>query len=832
MWRRHQLITAILAGSMALPASALACGASPKANGSGYRPPANARSLPAAGAGPEILHRPLATSPQLENARNWHARPILISGAEAYRDGEFLYQDHLYDDRALTYPDDPGRYASNAADIVEVRIAPLARAMAIRVTFNSMLVPDAAAVTISLGDSAEPRTMPHDAGIASKAKVFVTAHGCSGDAVRAADGAALPGRVAVATDLRRRQMQIEIPYTTFDPRGRIVLVGAAAGLWNAAAGAYLRPDSRRPAFFNVAFHGFGPWKINTWKDESERAALAAGDLSPLRAAVDFNKLAAHVDDESDVPTSGPMNRILVSQFETVQGRGNSAGGDIFGNYACDPPACTYQYSGRLQPYAVYVPAVRRPAAGYGLVLNLHGANSNHNHFENGSTEPPLSVWRMLAEDGHPSIMVLPNARGMTYCYFGMAGADPFEAWADVAAHYRLDPRQALLTGSSMGGYGVYKLGSQFPDLFKAVFANIAPEICSFTEAASVAGVPDGNTNIGATLPSLRNVPVLATSGLNDPLVDVAITNRTLQRFDALGYRYDFWHFTDRSGAGHVEYRQFVRDTYRALNRTADTVARDPRRVGYVVDGLFEDPRYGLNSDHAYWLSGLTLADTSADPPIGTVDATSSAIPARAQRLLDAERAAGTSINGSGPYTRQTRRWQPGAPEPLADSFAMSTKNLSRAELDVRRMRLPEYGAFDGTVSTDVPLQLRLHGSFGGATAVTRDGLPLAVATDGTTATLSLPAGSSRLHVTQPAPIVLPACRTRTVRVRVRAPRGDRIRSVEVFVGGRRVRTVHGRAAGRVIRIRIRGARRTRLTVRATTIAGRHLVRTRSLRGCR
>jgi len=28
----------------------------------------------------------------------WKARPILISGASAYRKGEFLYQDYLYDD--------------------------------------------------------------------------------------------------------------------------------------------------------------------------------------------------------------------------------------------------------------------------------------------------------------------------------------------------------------------------------------------------------------------------------------------------------------------------------------------------------------------------------------------------------------------------------------------------------------------------------------------------------------------------------------------------------------------------------------------------------------
>ena len=98
--------------ALALPASATACPASPKSNGTGYTPAANVRSLPPAGTGPDILHRALPTSPQLENTRNWNARPILISGAQAYRKGEFLYQDFLYDDRALPYPDEPERLAA------------------------------------------------------------------------------------------------------------------------------------------------------------------------------------------------------------------------------------------------------------------------------------------------------------------------------------------------------------------------------------------------------------------------------------------------------------------------------------------------------------------------------------------------------------------------------------------------------------------------------------------------------------------------------------------------------------------------------------------------
>lgn len=830
---RH-LSWVLTVGVLALPTAATAaCPTSPTSNGTGYTPTANAASLPPAGTGPDILHRALPTAPQLENTRSWTAPPIMISGAQAYRQGEFLYQDFLYDDRALTYPADPQRLAGNAADIVEVRIEPRRTTTAIRVTLNSMLDPDAAAVTIALGgQEGQSHPIPHDAGARMPADVFVTAHGCAGDIVRAADGVTLPQPPRVSTDLRRRQLQIEVSHRAFDPGRRTVRVGAAVGLWDAAKGAYLRPDPARPAFFNVAFRDYGPWTQNTWMDRSQNAALAAGDLSPLHADVDFRKLAARTRDERGVPRTGPMNRILVSRFETVQGRGSSAGGDIFGNYVCDPPGCTYQYSGRLQPYSVYVPDRERPRDGYGVVVNLHGADSNHNHFEGGSTEPPLSVWKMLAQEGQPSVMVMPNARGQTYCYFGMAGADVFEAWADAASHYRLDPDQALLTGSSMGGFGVYKLSTQFPDLFKAIFPNIAPEICSIPDVGATLGAHTGQTGIGDAFASLRNVPVLASSGLDDPLVDVAITSRSAGRLDLLGYRYDHWHFQSTDpGGGHAEYRQFVRDEFRALNRPAATVDRDPRRVTYTFNGFVSDDRYGLRSDHAYWVGGLRLADAGASPPMGTIDVTSGAIPAATQEVLPTENAAGTLFNGARLYKRQSRRWRPAGEEPISDGFAMRTTNIAAAALDVRRMRLPEFGTIDGEVDAGAPLELTLRGSFGDGTTVTRDGAPLAARADGASVVVTLPTGRSKLRITQPAPIALSPCKRRRVTVRVRAPRGDRLRTVRVFVGARRVRTVTGRATRRTIRVSIPGTG-ARVTVRATTVKGRRLVRTTRYRGCR
>src|SRR3954453_1980781 len=137
--------------------------------------------------GPDILYEPPATAPQLTNAGVWKAQPILVSGATSYRDGEFVYQDFLYDDHGAnggqrdnndprpgddsfsgpngtyTYPTDQKRYAQNAADLVELRVRPLADATAFRITLKTYSTPDAAATTVALGDSATPHDYPHGA---------------------------------------------------------------------------------------------------------------------------------------------------------------------------------------------------------------------------------------------------------------------------------------------------------------------------------------------------------------------------------------------------------------------------------------------------------------------------------------------------------------------------------------------------------------------------------------------------------------------------------------------------------------------------------------------
>ena len=255
--------------------------------------PASAASLydgPGPKPGPPILYEPLATSPQLENTGVWKAAPILVSGASAYRDGEYLYQDYLYDDHGArqaadpgdartgadtfsrpngtyTYPTNPA-YAANAADLVELRVKPLPDSTAFRITLNTMNDPSLVAGTIAIGDSATPLPLPYGANATAPAQYFLTWHGTTADLRDAATGAVAPGGApSITVDKDRRQVQINIPHTAWNPGTGKVKLAAGVGLWDAANDRYLVPGAAASAtqpggagvapapeaFFNVAF---------------------------------------------------------------------------------------------------------------------------------------------------------------------------------------------------------------------------------------------------------------------------------------------------------------------------------------------------------------------------------------------------------------------------------------------------------------------------------------------------------------------------------------------------------------------------------------------------
>src|SRR5581483_4626878 len=273
--------------------------------------------------GPALLHAPPAAAPQLENVGGWQAEPIGICLVSAYRAGEYVYQGCPYDDngggvqyrwfydtifRNYTYPDDPV-YRRNLANLLEVRIRPLADATAFRVTMNTMTDPARLGLTLALGSSSTPAQVPHGANTVMPAERFVTVHGDTGDITDAASGRTMAEKPAVSVDLKRRQIDIRVPHSAYDPTGNhSVRVALAAGLWDRSADAYLVPqavaDATHPGgavsgqahpsvFFDSAFRFAEPFEA-PYRDALQKKAIAAGDLSPFHADVDFGKLSAHV----------------------------------------------------------------------------------------------------------------------------------------------------------------------------------------------------------------------------------------------------------------------------------------------------------------------------------------------------------------------------------------------------------------------------------------------------------------------------------------------------------------------------------------------------------
>ena len=702
--------------------------------------------------GPPILYASPARAPQLQNVGIWHAPPILVSGAAAYRNGEYVYQDYLYDDhgaRLSSDPSDPrpndnntfstpnGTYTyptsmtdADSADLVEVRVKPLEDATAFRFTLNTMKDPRRIGVSVALGGRAGTTyPFPFGANTVSPAADFLTVHP-AGRAVVGVVTSARSGKpvgsAAVSVDTLRRQITVLVPHAAWNPGRQMVRLAAAVGLWDAANDRYLVPGRQATAttpggagstpnpsaFFNVAFRfhepmpQFGPAIVEQtannstwWRDSAQGTALAAGDLSSLFADVDFAKLARGATDNGGVPTHGPMDRILASHFEPAQGTSYSSS-CYSGNYSC-------QYEGQLQPYALYVPAKRPPESGYGMTLLLHANAANYNEFLDSRNAS------QFGDRGSGSLVATPEARDPGSSYIGLAAADVFEVWADIARHYHLDPTWRTIAGYSLGGLGTFKLAEQFPDLFSRAVAIVG------SPGTPVSAVPQSDE-----LASLRNIPtmiwdVIPVDELN-PYSEINVV--AMQK---LGYRYDYLAFPGE----HLT--PAVNDDYAPAATFLGTARVDPNpaHITYVygkdtLDGLFRStgdfPKWGVVADHAYWLSGLVLRTTgktcrgNAQPgcgSTGSVDAVSSGFGQSDPTASGPQPGAGVQTGGSLfpvlPYTEVKQTWTSAPRAPRADAITLNSTNLRALTVDVRRARVD--CAVSLHVTSDGPLDVTLAG---------------------------------------------------------------------------------------------------------------------------
>jgi hypothetical protein len=670
--------------------------------------------------GPDVLYAAAPRAPQLENTGPWKAAPILISGASAYRDGEFLYQDWIYDDHgaagatdpqdphgptnhlfspkagAFYYPADPV-LAQNAADLVELRVKPVAGATAFRVTLNTLLDPERTGVTIAIGDG-DTVTWPHAAGVSSPAQLFLTWHG-SAAVLTDASGAEL-AKPAASVDLERRQVTLTVPHSAWNPGTQTVRLAAGTGLWDGAAGAYAVPPGGTPAgarLFNIAFRAQEPMpemqafggrtigdaaagakaKAHWWREFAQAQALLQGDVSAFFANVDFGKLAAGATDESGVPKTGHMNRIHASRF--VYGQGRDYAKECGGIQAGGGTRCEGQMSGQLQPYAVYVPTKPKPAGGYGLTLLLHALSANQNQYL-GSRHA-----EQFGERDAGSIVITPSGRGPDGFYYDTSEADVFETWADIARVYDLDPEWVAIGGVSMGGIGTWRIGGRYPDLFARATPIVASSQTSDNEIH---------------LPSFRNIPVMTWSSALDELQPVVDTEATTARLGELGLRFvaDRFNTWDHLTPSTNDFYQPMADFL-----GGHRVERDPAQVTYVLAPERDSPERGTVADHAYWLSALKARGEGT----GTIEVRSEGFGQGVPKPSGVKESDGVLSGGNhepAPFTRREQTWEaPAATK--ADHLVVTATNVATATIDAARAGITCAPAIE--LKSDGPLDLRI-----------------------------------------------------------------------------------------------------------------------------
>jgi dienelactone hydrolase len=682
--------------------------------------------------GPSILYAPAADAPQLENTGVWKADPILVSGAQSYRDGEWLYQDFLQDDHGATGVRDPNDpygasshlyslaggtftyptdkvYANNAADLVELRVKPLADATAFRVTLNTLQDASRTGFTIALGDGGASVPWPAGAGVSSPAQVFLTWHGSTVEADVRTKPVAFLAKLTPTVDLPRRQVTIVVPHTMWNPGTSKVRTTVGVGLWNKDANTYLAPQPgaasattpgggtpQGVAIVNVGPRFNEPFPVvagatmadtavggavldHWWRERQQSEQLAQGDVTPFSAQVDFGKLASKVHDDSGVPKSGPINRILASHYSYGQGIDPThvcfaIGGPDLG------PKCHGRFLGQLQAYSLYVPKKPVPAKGYGLTLLLHSLSANYNQYSASHNQS------QLGDRGAGSLVVTPGGRGPDGFYKGIPEADTFETWADVARHYKVDADWSVVSGYSMGGFGTYRLLARWPDLFAKGF--------------SVVGEPQ---TVSDQLVSLRNTPLLAWNSTEDELVNINTSENAVKANTAAGIRFEEDKFLT---ADHLTLAANDQYDAGAAFLGTDRVDRNPYHVTYVVDPTEDSAAATAVADHAYWVSDLKTRKAG----IGTIDAVSAAFGITDAKVMPVTPGAGVLVGGEIPamaYVSREQKWGPFGKAPKADALQLTLTNLRTATIDMSRAGLTCGAKL--AVKTDGPVTVTLAG---------------------------------------------------------------------------------------------------------------------------
>lgn len=180
--------------------------------------------------------------------------------------------------------------------------------------------------------------------------------------------------------------------------------------------------------------------------------------------------------------------------------------------------------GTLQPYSMYIPEDLDRKRKYPLLVYLHGSSRD---------DTELSEVKFLQQV--PEFLVLaPFGRGMSNFYLSEESRkDVLEAIADASDNYPVDPSRIVLSGFSMGGYGVYRMYDYAPSRFVAL-AVLGGEPSVDPGLQTKDDKPDYSNE--KLLPVFSKVPIFIFHGRQDMNAPFKLTEHFVERLRPLNPR--------------------------------------------------------------------------------------------------------------------------------------------------------------------------------------------------------------------------------------------------------------------------------------------------------
>ncbi len=651
-------------------------------------------------------------------------------------------------------PTDAARWPDFTGELAEVRLATDADELFVRFTWTSMPAPDAQIATLALatdGSAPQAAAWPHGSSTSSPWSVALTTWG-NGATVTAAgaepvDLAGLGGEVRTGDHV----VEMRVPRSLLPPGpwrlwggGGLASPDDPGSWWAVPAGSATATSpgsgstsSAGSTTWSLLFADDDPW-IFTARREGD--LLVGDDVTEASLVLDPALLDAG-GATADPPRSGWLARYHRSAFDFGDGitKGEPAPPpDPFvlpPEVPLDDVGRSFEYTGRLQPYGMYVPAAyheRAAGESWPLVLYLHGLNNFY-------YEPHGTLFNLpdvLEERGYLFANLL--GRG-DLSYLGRGELDVLEVLADIREHYDVDPDRVHLMGHSMGSIGSHNVATRNPDLF----ASAAP--------AQITSSDD-------LIANLRHVPWIMVGGVED-FLDPGSSSEvtTYGLMSDLGYDVTFYSYLLKTHES-----TSISDTLPAMFDLFDRTRRvtSPGEFTYTRLPGDDDPDLGLVHDRAYQASGLEFADPSASQRI---DVTSFAIP---HAPLDPGAATRTraQVDEGGPSGRSVADKSvtvPGYGEPVAvrNAAAVTLDNVAAVTLDLPGLGLEPIPGMTVEVEATDAVALTFAGVGAGQVTFLVDGAPVAARVAGTARSIDVPAGTHVVTIVSAAPVappVLPA----------------------------------------------------------------------------